>query len=68
MEAPNQFCEFASSYCREVTIEDLNALDKKIDEFRVLPDSLFTIPPLGKHFKEAASSSNETLPVAAQSV
>ena len=57
MEAPNQFWEFADSYCREVTIDDLNALDKQIDEFRGIPDSVFSIPPLGKHFRESGGSS-----------
>lgn len=50
LEAPNQFWEFADSYCRDICQTDMDELEKEIAEFQDLPDSVFSIPPLGKHF------------------
>jgi hypothetical protein len=50
MEAPSQFWEFADSYCREVTSEDIETLDRMIQGFKSIPKEVYNIPELGVHF------------------
>lgn len=52
-EAPNQFWEFSGVYCRDITTEDLDTLEKMMEGTKdSLPASIFDSPPLGKHYLE----------------
>ncbi|CAG7815409.1 unnamed protein product [Allacma fusca] len=56
-QAPNQFWDFAENYCRQMTYQDLDGLEKIIEDHSSLKESVFEIPPLGPHFRDYCSTS-----------
>ncbi|CAG7678018.1 unnamed protein product [Allacma fusca] len=53
-EAPNQFWDYADSFCTELLPEHVTVLERTMEEHGVsLPESTFEVPPLGKHFRKA---------------
>jgi hypothetical protein len=59
-EAPSEFWEYADNYCRDVSPSNVAELAKVIEDHQALPDAIFDIPPLGKHFRHGDDSSKPT--------
>lgn len=55
-EAPNEFWDFADNYCGEITADHLDELSKIMDQHENITESMFDIPPLGKHFRDGDNS------------
>jgi hypothetical protein len=56
----NEFWDFADNYCGEIKSEDIEELEKVIEEHGSLPVSFLETPPLGKHFRDGETHSTPT--------